>query len=100
MKPRLDSARPTEDDSLIWHRVTNRFTFVTGIPWASVWKTANESDRRDADLMHTRTHRIAFGCAVCWQNIAHEACTVDHEIRMRRPFPKGSLGEFLKGNLT
>lgn len=95
MKPRLTSVPLTDQDRLIllnWccrdplsvHCICNYYI---------------DSDSRDADLMHTRTHRQAFFCKVCWDNIAHDACTVDHEIRLRRPFHPDSLGALLRDAL-
>lgn len=93
MKPRLEPCDHTEDDAFAWAGVVlnakpERFGTV-------LWTRSLMHDRRDAYIMHTRTHRQPFVCAVCWEFTAHEACVIDHEIRMRRPFHPDSLGALL-----
>jgi hypothetical protein len=95
---RLCSAPLTAEDVDIWLTATH----CAGMPlqdFRAVFQPFVTAERRDADLMHTRTHRHAFTCAVCWEHIAHEACTVDHDIRLRRPFGPGTLGAFLRDAL-
>lgn len=89
MKPYLPPAPPTDEDNAIWLR-------LKGMGFPSVMPVQYMlCDRRDAAIMHTRTHRAAFVCAICWEFTAHEGCTVDHYIRMRRPFHPDSLGALL-----
>ena len=95
MKPRLKSAPATDEDSEIWLEIVAEYME----DWATVGVIFRDSDRRDADIMHARSHRHTFFCTTCWEFAAHEACTVDHEIRMRRPFPPDSLGALLRDSL-
>ena len=89
MNARLKSApRTREDCDIGFLRIPTLFAL-----------TYDQGDRRDADIMHARSHRHTFFCRVCWEFSIHEACTVDHEIRMRRPFPPDSLGALLRDSL-
>jgi hypothetical protein len=63
-------------------------------------ETYVQGDRIDAAIMHTRTHRRALFCDICWTHAAKEACSFDHDIRLRRPFHPDSLGALLKEYLT
>ena len=94
MKYRKIPSLPTREDRVIWLRLNLPLNRPT--PKIMVGAAYHDSDRRDAELMHTRTHRQAFFCAVCWEHIASDACTVDHEIRLRRPFHPNSLGALLR----
>lgn len=100
MKP-LPAVPLTEEDGEIWvYQVLQRWPqAIELVRLPLIHIAAIMADRMDAQLMHTRTHRQAFLCAVCWQHIAHEACTVDHEIRLRRPFHPNSLGALLRDAL-
>lgn len=99
MKPRLGSLPPTIEDHAIWFRIGQHHRFHPGFAWVNLKDRMQVADRIDADLMHTRTHRATFWCAICWEHTAHEACTVDHEIRLRRPFHPNSLGALLRETL-
>lgn len=100
MKPRLLSCPLTLEDFEIWDRLSEpRFRegapFEDGVPLTGYC----ESHWRDVRIMHTRTHRAAFMCTVCWEFTAHPGCTIDHELRLRRPFPPNSLGALLRDAL-
>lgn len=47
MKP-LPSAPLTDEDNLIWHRVSLTWP---PLPWSALWMRSDQADRRDADLM-------------------------------------------------
>jgi hypothetical protein len=52
MKPRLEAAPLTEEDSWIWHIVSVRFDCDgPGFRFTSLWTPALNGDRRDAELM-------------------------------------------------